>query len=157
VYLASVLLLMVILPAISITADRISHGYAPLMFLVGKWFVFWVAGIRLLLAGLRQFFQPRFTSEKIFGITGDDPLPFVRELGIANFSTGVAGSLSLWRPTFLLPLAIIAAIFYGIAGVRHAMQKHRNANENIAMVTDLFAALLFCAFLVFTYRVHVGL
>jgi hypothetical protein len=157
VYLASVLLLMVILPAISIATEHISYGAAPLMFIVGKWFVFWAAGIRLLLAGLRQFFQPRFTAEKIFGITSDDPLPFVRELGIANFSTGVAGVLSLWSPAFVLPLAIIAAIFYGIAGVRHAMQKHRNANENIAMVTDLFAALLFCAFLVFTYRVHAGL
>jgi hypothetical protein len=157
VYLVSVLLLILILPAISIAADHISHGSVPLMFLVGRWFVFWAAGIRLLLAGLRQFFQPRFTSEKIFGITSDDPLPFVRELGIANFSTGVAGSLSLWRPAFVLPLAIIAAIFYAVAGIRHAMQKHRNANENIAMLTDLFAALVFCAFLVFTYRVHAGL
>jgi formylmethanofuran dehydrogenase subunit B len=51
----------------------------------------------------------------------------------------------------------MAAIFYGVAGIRHAMQKHRNANENIAMVTDLFAALVLCAFLVFTYRVHTGL
>jgi hypothetical protein len=157
VYLVSVLLLMLIFPAISIAADRIYHGSAPLMFLVGKWFVFWAAGIRLLLAGLRQFLQPRFTSEKMFGISGDDPLPFVRELGVANFSTGVAGSLSLWRPTFVLPLAIIAAIFYGVAGIRHAMQKHRNANENIAMITDLFAALVFCAFLVFASRVRAGL
>jgi hypothetical protein len=157
VYPVSILLLMVILPAISIVTDHFSHGSTPLMFLVGKWFVFWIAGVRLLLAGLRQFFQPRFTSEKIFGITSDDPLPFVRELGIANFSTGVAGSLSLWSPAFVLPLAIIAAIFYGAAGIRHAMQKHRNANEKIAMLTDLFAALVFAASLVFTYGSHAGL
>jgi len=156
-YLASVLLLLVIFPAISIAADYSFHGATPLMFFVGKWFVFWAAGIRLLLAGLRQFFQPRFTSEKIFGITSDDPLPLVRELGLANFSTGVAGSLSLWRPAFVLPLAIIAAIFYGLAGIRHAMPKHRNVHENIAMVSDLFAAVVFCAFLAFTYRAHAGL
>jgi formylmethanofuran dehydrogenase subunit B len=58
---------------------------------------------------------------------------------------------------FVLPVAIIGAIFYGVAGIRHAMQKHRNANENMAMITDLFAALVFCAFLVFTYRVRSGL
>ena len=155
-YLVSVLLLMVVIPAFSIAADFF-RGSAPLMFLVGKWFVFWAAGVRLLLAGLRQFFQPRFTSEKIFGINSDDPLPIVRELGVANFSTGVVGYISLWRPTFVLPVAIIAAIFYGVAGFRHAMQKHRNANENVAMITDIFAALVFCAFLVFTYRVHAGL
>ncbi|HSZ21764.1 MAG TPA: DUF6790 family protein, partial [Candidatus Sulfotelmatobacter sp.] len=95
------------------------HSTAPLMLLVGKWFVFWSAGVRLLLAGLRQFFQPRFTAEQILGIKSDDALPLVRELGAANFATGVVGIASLAKPSFTLPVAIAAAIFYGIAGIRH--------------------------------------
>jgi hypothetical protein len=31
--------------------------------------VFWGAGVRLLIAGLMQFFRPRFTAERIFGMT----------------------------------------------------------------------------------------
>jgi succinate dehydrogenase/fumarate reductase cytochrome b subunit len=146
-YFISVVLLMLLLPAGSIWAEHSwFHSTAPLMLLAGKWFVFWSAGVRLLLAGVRQYFQPRFTSEKIFGIASDDALPIVRELGVANFATGVVGTASLARPDFVLPVAIAAAIFYGIAGIRHVSDRDRNANQTIAMVSDLFAALIFAAY-----------
>jgi hypothetical protein len=147
-YFLSVLLLMFVLPAGSIYWDHL-HSSAPLMLLVGKWFVFWSAGVRLTLAGLRQQIQPRFTSKEIFGIESDDALPIVRELGIANFATGVVGLLSLVKPGFVLPVAIAATIFYGIAGVRHIASRHRTANENIALFSDLFAAVVFAAYVVF--------
>jgi hypothetical protein len=141
---------MVVLPVISIGAEHFFfRSSAPLLFLVGKWFVFWGAGVRLFLAGLKQFFQPRFTAEKIFGITGDDPLPFVRELGVANFATGTVGILSLLRPTFVLPVAITGAVFYGIAGIRHATDKNRNPNQNLAMITDLLVSVVFVAYIGF--------
>ena len=123
------------------------HRTAPLMMLVGKWFVFWSAGVRLLLAGLRQFFQPRFTAEQILGIKSDDALPLVRELGAANFATGVVGIASLAKPSFTLPVAIAAAIFYGIAGIRHVAGSDRTRNENIAMISDLFVALILALYL----------
>ena len=60
-YLAIVILLMVVLPVGSILTEWASAPIAtPLMLLVGKWFVFWSAGVRLLLAGIKQFFQPQF-------------------------------------------------------------------------------------------------
>src|SRR6204780_2855999 len=114
-YLLIVLLLMLVLPASSIYVEHsYLHSTAPLMMSVGKWFVFWSAGVRLVLAGLRQFFQPRFTSEQIFGIKSDDALPIVRELGVANFATGVVGIASLAKPSFVLPVAIAGAIFCGV-------------------------------------------
>jgi hypothetical protein len=109
--------------------------------------VFWSAGVRLLLAGLRQFFQPRFTAEQILGIKSDDALPLVRELGAANFATGVVGIASLAKPSFTLPVAIAAAIFYGIAGIRHVAGSDRTRNENIAMISDLFVALILALYL----------
>ena len=149
-YLLTVLLLMAVLPIGSIGAEHFFfHPAVPLMLLVGKWFVFWAAGVRLFLAGLRQFFQPRFTAEKIFQIKGDDALPLVRELGVANFATGIVGMASLAKPSFVLPVAMIAAIFYGIAGVRHVAEKRRTGNENIAMISDLFVFLVFSAYVGF--------
>lgn len=148
-YRASVLLLMLILPAASIYAEySYLQSSAPLMELVGKWFVFWSAGVRLLLAGLSQFFRPRFTSEGIFGMESDDPLPFVQELGAANFATGFVGVASLAKPSFVLPVAIIAGIFYGIAGIRHLLNGGKTANENIAMISDLFAFLVLATYAV---------
>ena len=100
-YLLIVLLLMFVLPTGSIYLEHsYLHSAAPLMLLAGKWFVFWSAGVRLVMAGLRQYFQPRFTSEQIFDIKGDEALPIVRELGVANLATGVVGVASLAEPTF---------------------------------------------------------
>jgi len=149
-YLLIVLLLMLVLPAGSIYVEHsYLHSTAPTMLLVGKWFVFWSAGVRLVLAGLRQFFQPRFTSEQIFGIKSDDALPLVRELGVANFATGVVGIISLAKPSFILPVAISATIFYGVAGIRHVAESDRTRNENVAMISDLFIALILAAYIVF--------
>ncbi len=147
-YFLSVLLLMLVLPAGSIWWEHL-HSAAPLMLLVGKWFVFWSAGVRLTLAGLRQQIQPRFTSKEIFGIESDDALPIVRELGVANLATGIVGLASLVKPGFILPVAIAATVFYGLAGIRHIASGHRNTNENIALFSDLFAALVFAAYVAF--------
>ncbi|MDQ6433979.1 hypothetical protein RB623_07960 [Mesorhizobium sp. LHD-90] len=151
-YLVSVLALMLVLPAGSIVADYLSlPAGAAIMPLVGKWFVFWSAGVRLMLAGIRQYFQPEFTAHEIFEMKSAEALPVVRELGVANFSIGTVGVLSLLAPSFVLPVAIAAGIFYGVAGVRHAMQPARSRNETVAMVTDLFAFFVLAAFVAWTY------
>lgn len=149
-YFAIVFCLMLAAPLGSIVIEHsLLHGGAPLMSLVGKWFVFWAVGVRLALAGLRQYFDPRFTAEQILDIHGDDALVVVRELGIANFAAGTVGILSLLRPDFILPSAIAAAIFYGVAGFRHAAQPARNAKETFAMATDLLAFVVLAVYAVF--------
>lgn len=148
-YYAVVLLLMFVLPIGSVVAEHAQTGLS-LVPLIGKWFVVWAVGVRLVLAGVRQYFQPRFTAQEIFGLSGDDALPLVRELGIANFATGTVGLLSLHWPGFAVPVAISAGLFYVIAGVRHAGQGHRNAKENLAMASDLFVGTVLGAYAALT-------
>lgn len=146
-YIAFVALTMLILPLVSIAIDHAFHpGASSVFFLIGRWFVFWGVGVRLVLAGMRQFFQPSFTAEQIFHATSGDVLPIIRELGLANFSTGVVALLSLAMPSFVLPAAISAAIYYGVAGVRHFAERNCSRNENIAMGSDLFMALVLMFF-----------
>jgi hypothetical protein len=71
---------------------------------------------------------PAFTARKIFHASSDDVLPLIRELGVANVSTGLVGLLSLWAPSFVLPVAISAGFFYGVAGLRHVAERHRSLN-----------------------------
>jgi hypothetical protein len=147
-YLAVIALTMLLLPVASIL---IAHALVPtesLTFLVGRWFVFWGVGVRLALAGLRQFFQSAFTSKEIFHVSGDEVLPLVRELGIANLATAAVGLLSLPFPNFVLPVAISACIFYGIAGIRHMAERSRSRNKTIAMASDLFLFVVLAAFLI---------
>lgn len=141
-YLAIVLLAMLVLPLVSIAIERAMDPSIHPVYLAGRWFVFWAVGVRLALAGLRQFFQPAFTAREIFRMKSDEALPLVRELGIANFSLGVVGLASLALPTFVLPAAVAAAVFYGIAGVRHAFARNKSRNETIAMASDLLIALV---------------
>jgi len=57
---------MFVLPLASIAIEAAIHQ-ASMLWLIGKWFVFWGVGARLLLAGVRQYFQPAFTVCSTFG------------------------------------------------------------------------------------------
>jgi hypothetical protein len=141
-YYLIVVFLMLVFPALSIAIDAgINHVHLDL-FLLGKWYVFWAVGMRLSLAGLRQIVQPRYTSEKILGIRGDDALLVVRELGFANFSIGVLGLASIFVDGWTLAGALVGGIFYGLAGINHLLHGNRNRLQNVAMVSDLFAAIV---------------
>jgi hypothetical protein len=138
-YLAIVVLLMLILPVVSIFVEFIVlHSAADLLFLVGKWFVFWAVGVRLLLAGLRQVVNPAFTAQTIFGVRDQGALTIVQELGFGNLSIGLIGALSLIEARWIVPAAVAGAAFYGLAGIKHLTKGERNGLENIAMISDLF-------------------
>ena len=142
-YLAIVIALMLVLPIASGLIDVFfgnNGAFALGIFL--KWFVFWSVGMRLLLAGLRQIFQPKYTAEVILGIKSADSLFLVRELGFANAAIGSAGLGSLLVSSWITPVALTGAIFYGLAGINHCFHKNRNALQNLALVSDLFAGLL---------------
>jgi hypothetical protein len=148
-YVVTVLLLCVVLPVGSAVAEHAwVAAVAPWLALLGKWFVFWSGGIRLLLAGGRQVMQPRFTAKDILGIASDDALPLVQELGIANLAAGAVAALSLAFPAFLLPMAIVGAIFYGGAGIRHALGARHTFNQTLAMATDLLVGAVLAVFVV---------
>ena len=152
-YVPIVIALMLALPLISIAAQIIltDHGAlhgAAYLAVVAKWYVFWAVGVRLSLAGLRQIVQPRYTAETILRIKGDESLFFVRELGFANVAMGSVGIASLLVPSWVTPAAMLGAIYYGLAGVNHCFHKDRNGLQNVALVSDLFAAavLATCCF-----------
>jgi uncharacterized protein DUF6790 len=146
-YVVIVIALMLALPLISIVAQIIltDHGAlqgAQYLIVVAEWYVFWAVGVRLSLAGLRQIIQPRYTAETILGLKGADSLFVVRELGFANVSMGSVGLASLGSPSWVTPVAMLGAIYYGLAGINHCFHKGRNKLQNLALVSDLFAAVV---------------
>jgi hypothetical protein len=151
-YVVMVLLLLAVLPAGSVIAEHsYLHSTAPLIFLIGKWFTFWAAGVRLLLAGLRQTFTPRFTAQEIFKFQGEEVFPLVREIGFGNLSMGTLGLLSLYNPAFILPGAFVGGLYYFFAGIGHTMAGHRNFKENFAMVTDFLIAIALLGFVAISF------
>jgi hypothetical protein len=149
-YLAMIILLMGVLPIASIAVEFAVHGGAHLLSLIGKWFVFWSVGVRLMLAGLRQVADPKFTAWTIFGVKDKAALTIVQKLGFGNLSIGTLAALSLLHREWIIPAAFAGGIFYGLAGVRHALRHDRNAIENIATASDLFIFVVLAGYLAAT-------
>ncbi len=98
-YLYSTVLLMFVLPIISILIDFwLGKQQFYLWMLIGKWFIFWAIGMRLLTAGLKQTITPSFTAQQIFHISDKKSYAIVRELGFANICFGTVGIISLFVP-----------------------------------------------------------
>ena len=147
-YLAAILLLMFILPLGSIAAEASLSAVAPAaLLLVGKWFVFWAVGVRLLLAGMRQIAKPVFTAETIFGVTDRKALPIVQELGFGNLAIAAMAIISVFKPTWIEPAAAAGQIFYGLAGLKHAINPARNRLQTVAMLSDLWIFVVLAAYL----------
>jgi hypothetical protein len=144
-YYAVVGLFMFLLPCSSLVMEVLLTPQ-PVIPLIGKWYVFWAVGVRLFLAGLRQVIQPRYTAQTILGLKSDESLVVVRELGFANLAFGLSGLLSIHFSSWCIPIALAGGIFYGLAGGNHALRSHRGKLENIAMVSDIFAAVVLLSF-----------
>lgn len=148
-HLLAVVVLMLILPIGSIAVEYVAAVEAiGLLPLVGKWFVFWASGVRLLLAGLSQIFRPEFTARRIFRIGDVEAQKIVSELGFANVAVGAICVLSFQFPAWVLPAAICSGMFYGLAGAKHVLNQPRTPSENVAMVSDLFVFAVLAVFVV---------
>jgi hypothetical protein len=107
IYLISVILFMLVLPAIFIALDPSLSDRHISRLLAGKWIIFWAIGVRLFIAGIRQALNPSFTAQKIFRISGTDSFPVIRELGFANICIGMFAMLSLWHPEWRTPAGLL--------------------------------------------------
>ena len=137
-YFASVLLLTLVLPVISIFVEAAGFPTGAVMtFLIGRWFVFWAVGVRLFVAGLRQTGQPQVTAREIFGIRDPASLPIVREVGFGNLAMGFLGICSIFRADWILPGAIVGGLYYGLAGLGHVFKKDKNPKERLALISDI--------------------
>jgi len=146
-YLAVIILLMGVLPILSVAVEVLTRPDTLLIILIGKWFVFWSVGVRLVLAGVRQIADPAFTARAIFAIDDPKALILVRELGFGTLSIGLIGIAALAMKAWVVPAAIAGGLFYGLAGVQHAAGSDRTRLETIAMVSDLFIFIVLAAWL----------
>ena len=147
-FIVAVVAFMGVGPVLSIIIDALTGHGTAVIDLIGKWFVFWAVGVRLLTAGARQIIKPGLTSEGILGIKGEQAWQLVRELGFANVGMGIVGVASLWKPTWRLPDAIIGGLFLLLAGVTHLPKQHRTFEEDLAMISDLAIGVILGVFVI---------
>ena len=135
-YVIGVSLLTFVLPVASLCVEHFIKGADISLVALGKWFVFYAVGVRLFVAGIRQTFKPAFTAKVIFHMEGTESYPVIRELGFANLCFGLIGLVSLFLPGWRVVSVFGSGIYYGLAGVQHALQKEAGVNERFALYTD---------------------
>lgn len=126
----------IVLPLVSGIAELVLAGGDPVLVL-GKWWVFWGVGTRLLVAGIAQVSGKGPTAE-ILGAArpSAQEVQLTRELGTANIGMALAGLLAL-VPGWALPAGLAGGVFLLIAGVMHLRKQGKNAKETLATWTDL--------------------
>ena len=148
-YLVMVLGLMVVLPIVSIVIELIvSGGSIDPLVSVGRWFLFWGAGVRLLIAGISQTFRPQFTAQNILGESTPVANQLVRELGFANLGFGIVGIAGAWVAGWMVPAAIAPGVFLLLAGLLHIGKGGKNVKERAATLTDLLVGGVLVGFVV---------
>jgi hypothetical protein len=139
---------MLIFPTISILIDvGFIHHDSNLISLMGKWFIFWAIGCRLLTAGLKQAFNPAFTAETIFHLKDKESFVIIRELGFANICTGLTAIISLMIPQWRIVIAFSGGLFFGLAGLIHILRKPDNQSELIPLISNIFIFLVMVVYL----------
>ena len=147
--LVVIVALMGVLPLVSILVEHLLFpGGAGLAALVGKWFVFWGVGWRLLIAGIRQIADPAYTAGTIFRIADPAAHRLVAEIGFGNVAIGTLAVLSIFKAGWVMPAAIAGCLFYALAGAKHVFNADRTRAENLAMVSDIFIAMVLAAYLI---------
>jgi len=149
-YLISVMLFMLILPAGSIVYQCLTQKTPFDWPLIGKWFLFWSVGVRLFIAGIRQVTKPAFTAKEIFHINNEESHIIIKELGFGNLSIGLIGILSIFKTAWCAPVAIAGGLFFGLAGIQHILNRPASKNEMIAMISDLYIFCIMALYLFFT-------
>ena len=140
-YYFAVVACMFVLPLLSVAAEltvTYSLRRGPPMQVVR------VLGGRLapVLAGVSQIAQPQYTAQTILGIDNAESQILVRELGFANVAIGLLGVVSLRMPAWQLAAALTGGVFYALAGTNHVLHASRNRLQNLAMLSDLFVAVI---------------
>lgn len=126
----------IVLPVVSGIIELSALGGDPLL-VMGKWWVFWGVGSRLLVAGIAQLSGRGPTSAILGAATPSvQETQLTKELGTANIGMGVAGLLAL-IPGWALPSGLAGGLFLLIAGIMHVPKKNKNAQEALATWTDL--------------------
>lgn len=138
---------MVVLPIVAILVD-LRRKPQPVMEVVGKWFIFFGVGVRLLAAGLTQILNPGFTGELLQA--GGAELLIIQELGFTNVLLGAVALVSVYKPGYRL-LGTAGAVYMGFAGWLHLsnLSSSTTPREMVALWSDLWIFAIACLYLVY--------
>lgn len=145
-YTGFILATMLVLPTLAVLLDT-RRTEEPWFERIGKWFIFFGVGVRLLVAGLSQMLHPGFTAA-LLGLDGNAHI-IVQELGFANLLLASVALVSLGRPCYRV-LGSGGALYMGFAGSLHLRRFGEDStfDEAVALGSDWWIFLVVLVYLV---------
>ena len=136
---------ILVLPIISIVINLIinnrKNNSENIFEIIGKWFIFWSLGVRLIIAGLMQIFNPIYTNN-LLQLSLNDFI-IIRELGLANFSIGLLCTISYFKKSLQKYVCIYMFIFFTGASILHIIRiENINFDELISLITDIILIII---------------
>lgn len=149
-YLFNTVFFAVLLPVISICTE----SHIKVIFidpgLIGKWFIFWAAGVRPFFAGIKLVYRRWTAPAGFFYREMKENFLMIRQLGFAHIAIGVTGMLSLVNSNWRQIAGLAAAFFFGLSAVQHFFIKPVNGKEMAIMITDIMVFTIMLLYLFFT-------
>lgn len=142
------ILVLTALPLVSLIIEHKINDVEIQAGLVGKWFVFWTVGIRLLIGGVVQILAALRQGNTILlrSNAGSDTRKIV---GIVKMALAVLGFLCIINDKWSLLAAVTAGFYIGLAGFQHDFKKPVTKEGWLYMAYDGLVFLMITLCLVF--------
>ncbi len=116
--------------------------------LLGRWFVFWTIGVRLMVAGLTEVMSSRRQGNIIF-LQGSESGEYRKIIGYLKILLAALGFLCMIKAQSSLIAALTAGIYLGLTGFRHDFKKPCTAIEWLYLGYDIIVFFVIITCLVF--------
>ncbi|MFT3704302.1 MAG: hypothetical protein QM802_18180 [Agriterribacter sp.] len=133
------------LPALSVLIQHHVTKETITASLLGKWFILWVLGVRLLVVGFVQVVRRGRSAVQ----QSEDGLDLVKIAGLVKMGLSLLGFLCVTHPQWSLLPTITVGIYLGLAGFQHDFKKPSTTEGWISMIYDMVVFVVITGCLVF--------
>jgi hypothetical protein len=152
-----VFLNIIILPVLSIIINLIINYQKNITEkfyeVIGKWFIFWSLGIRLVIAGLMQLVNPAYTNNLLQ--LGLSDFIIIRELGLANLSIGLLCTISFIKKSLQGYVCLYMFIYFTGASILHILRIGSiNFDEFITLITNVILVIIALYGIIYSIKIR---
>jgi len=134
----SVVINILILPLfsiiLSIIINKTKQQQYNILDIIKNWFIFWSLGIRLILAGVIQIFNPKYTDNLLQ--LGLNNFSIIQELGIANITIGTMCIVSFFKTNLQKYVCFCSSFFWLGLSINHILNL-KSFNDTFSLITDV--------------------
>ena len=116
--------------------------------LLGRWFILWVVGIRLLVVGFAKVIHSGRKGNAVL-LNSDDGIGLSKITGLAKMALAGLGFLCVAYDQWSLLPTITVGIYLGLAGFQHDFKKPTTSEGWISMSYDMIVCTVITTCLVF--------